>query len=45
MQQKEIINVEKAQKEQFKELSEAWDSIMSDYEETANITIDKLKQK
>ena len=37
--------MENAQKEQFIEFSQAWDNYMSDYEATAYLSLEKLKEK
>ena len=34
-QEKELLNIESAQRQQFVEFSEAWDKYMADYEATA----------
>ena len=44
-QEKELKNIESAQKLQFEEFSEAWDKYMSDYEQTAFELIEQLKMK
>ena len=44
-QEKELQNIESAQKLQFTEFSEAWDKYMSDYEQTAFELIEQLKMK
>lgn len=44
-QEKELINIETAQKMQFQEFSEAWDKYMRDYETTAFELIEQLKVK
>ena len=42
-QEHEIQSIEEAQKQQFIEFSQAWDKYMSDYEETAYKSLEKLK--
>jgi hypothetical protein len=44
-QEKELINIENAQKLQFQEFSETWDKYMRDYEVTAFELIEQLKVK
>ena len=44
-QEKELINIEGAQKMQFEEFSQAWDQYMRDYESTAFELIEQLKLK
>ena len=44
-QEKELINIESAQKLQFAEFSEAWDRYMREYEATAFELIEQLKIK
>ena len=44
-QEKELMNIESAQKLQFEEFSEAWDQYMRDYEATAFELIEQLKVK
>ena len=44
-QEKELINIESAQKLQFEEFSQAWDQYMRDYESTAFELIEQLKLK
>ena len=44
-QEKELINIESAQKLQFEEFSDAWDQYMRDYEATAFELIEQLKVK
>ena len=44
-QEKELINIESAQKMQFEEFSSAWDQYMNDYEATAFELIEQLKVK
>ena len=44
-QEKELLNIENAQKIQFQEFSEAWDKYMRDYEITAFELIEQLKLK
>jgi len=44
-QEKELMNIESAQKLQFQEFSSAWDQYMRDYEETAFELIEQLKIK
>ena len=38
-------DIEAAQKAQFLEFSQAWDNYMSDYEATAYLSLEKLKEK
>lgn len=44
-QQRELINVENAQRMQYQEFSEAWDKYMTDYEQTAYELVEQLKAK
>lgn len=44
-QEQELITVESAQRSQFLEFSGAWDNYMSDYEATAYLSLEKLKEK
>ena len=44
-QEQELQNIEAAQKAQFLEFSQAWDNYMSDYEATAYLSLEKLKEK
>lgn len=44
-QEQELLNIEAAQKAQFLEFSQAWDNYMSDYEATAYLSLEKLKEK
>ena len=44
-QEKELLNIESAQKLQFEEFSQAWDQYMRDYEATAFELIEQLKVK
>ena len=44
-QQRELINIENAQRLQYQEFSKAWDKYMSDYERTAFELVEQLKQK
>lgn len=44
-QEQELANIESAQKAQFLEFSQAWDNYMSDYEATAYLSLEKLKEK
>ena len=44
-QEQELITVEAAQRQQFLEFSGAWDNYMSDYEATAYLSLEKLKEK
>ena len=44
-QEQELITVESAQRSQFLEFSSAWDNYMSDYEATAYLSLEKLKEK
>jgi hypothetical protein len=39
------VTVESAQRSQFLEFSNAWDNYMSDYEATAYLSLEKLKEK
>jgi hypothetical protein len=40
-----LVTVESAQRSQFLEFSGAWDNYMSDYEATAYLSLEKLKEK
>ena len=40
-----VCPVEAAQRSQFLEFSGAWDNYMSDYEATAYLSLEKLKEK
>jgi hypothetical protein len=44
-QEKELISIENSQKMQFFEFSQAWDTFMSDYEATAYLSLEKLKER
>jgi len=44
-QEQELVTVENAQRAQFLEFSHAWDNYMSDYEATAYLSLEKLKEK
>ena len=44
-QEQELLTIENAQKAQFIEFSQAWDQYMSDYEATAYLSLEKLKEK
>lgn len=44
-QEKELISIENSQKMQFYEFSQAWDTFMSDYEATAYLSLEKLKER
>jgi hypothetical protein len=44
-QERELLNIEEAQKVQFKEFTDAWDRYMRDYEVTAFELIEQLKVK
>ena len=44
-QEQELVTVERAQRSQFLEFSAAWDNYMSDYEATAYLSLEKLKEK
>ena len=44
-QEKELLNIENAQKLQFQEFSDAWDKYMADYETTAFELIEQLRIK
>ena len=44
-QEQELQTVENAQRSQFLEFSGAWDNYMSDYEATAYLSLEKLKEK
>ena len=44
-QEQELLTIENAQKSQFIEFSQAWDNYMSDYEATAYLSLEKLKEK
>lgn len=44
-QEQELSTVENAQRTQFLEFSAAWDNYMSDYEATAYLSLEKLKEK
>lgn len=44
-QQRELVNIETAQRLQYQEFSEAWDKYMNDYESTAYDLVEQLKQK
>jgi hypothetical protein len=44
-QEQELLTIENAQKAQFIEFSQAWDNYMADYEATAYLSLEKLKEK
>lgn len=44
-QNKELKNIEVTQKQQYQEFSEAWDEYMADYEATAYLSLEKLKER
>mmetsp|Transcript_39709 Transcript_39709/g.60854 ORF Transcript_39709/g.60854 Transcript_39709/m.60854 type:complete len:128 (+) Transcript_39709:971-1354(+) len=44
-QQRELINIENAQRIQYQEFADAWDKYMSDYEQTAFDLVEQLKAK
>jgi hypothetical protein len=44
-QEQELQSIENAQRAQFLEFSQAWDNYMSDYEATAYLSLEKLKEK
>ena len=44
-QELELQSIENAQKSQFLEFSQAWDNYMSEYEATAYLSLEKLKEK
>jgi len=44
-QEEELQSIENAQKQQFLEFSTAWDNYMSEYEATAYLSLEKLKEK
>lgn len=44
-QERELIQIENSQKVQFFEFSQAWDQFMKDYEATAYLSLDKLKER
>ena len=44
-QEKELLNIENAQKLQFQEFSESWDKYMASYEATAFELIEDMRQK
>mmetsp|Transcript_9482 Transcript_9482/g.10416 ORF Transcript_9482/g.10416 Transcript_9482/m.10416 type:complete len:313 (+) Transcript_9482:113-1051(+) len=44
-QEEELKSIEDAQRNQFVEFSNAWDKFMSDYEATAYMSLEKLKEK
>jgi hypothetical protein len=44
-QEKELISIENSQKMQFYEFSQAWDTFMADYEATAYLSLEKLKER
>lgn len=44
-QQRELVNIENAQKIQYQEFAEAWDKYMADYEATAFNLVENLKIK
>jgi hypothetical protein len=39
------VTVENAQRQQFLEFSQAWDNYMADYEATAYLSLEKLREK
>ena len=44
-QQRELVNIENAQKMQYFEFADAWDKYMADYEQTAFNLVQNLKNK
>lgn len=44
-QDKELRDIEDTQKQQYIEFSEAWDEYMADYEATAYLSLEKLKDR
>jgi len=44
-QQHEMNEVEQAQKQQFLEFSSSWDRYMADYESTAYMSLERLKEQ
>ncbi len=44
-QEQELLTIENAQKTQFIEFSQAWDNFMADYESTAYLSLERLKEK
>lgn len=44
-QEQELSSIEGAQKQQFMEFSNAWDNYMAEYETTAYLSLEKLKEK
>ena len=44
-QQRELVNIENAQRMQYGEFSEAWDKYMADYEATAYELVEQMKNK
>ena len=44
-QERELVQIENSQKVQFFEFSQAWDTFMADYEATAYLSLDKLKER
>ena len=44
-QQRELVNIENAQRLQYQEFSDAWDKYMGDYERTAFDLVEQLKAK
>ncbi|EAS05998.2 EF hand protein (macronuclear) [Tetrahymena thermophila SB210] len=45
MQEEELVNIEQLQKNQFEEFTKAWDNYMAEYEATAYLSLEKLKEK
>ncbi|CAI2373520.1 unnamed protein product [Moneuplotes crassus] len=44
-QEKELKSIEATQRQQFEEFSKAWDEYMADYEATAFLSLEKLKER
>lgn len=44
-QEKELRSIELTQQQQYKEFSDAWDEYMADYEATAYLSLEKLKER
>ena len=44
-QEQELLTIENAQKQQFVDFSKAWDNYMAEYEATAYLSLEKLKEK
>ena len=44
-QQRELVNIENAQRLQYQEFADAWDKYMADYEKTAFDLVEQLKAK